>query len=306
MPKIHVSRSIRINAPKEKIKEFLVDFNNWPSWSPWLVCEPEVAIEFADEGRYYKWDGKRVGSGEMKVIAEHDNQIDYDLMFLKPWKSKAKVNFKLTATAQGTLVEWIMDSAIPFFMFWMKTSMEVYIGMDYERGLKMLKETLEEGKIHSQLEFIGHTNFEGCQYIGIKTRTAFSKIGAAMEKDFTSLHEYMTTHNIDVAGHPFSEYQKMNLVKDNVVYVVGFPVKEIPKNLPDNMLSGRLPKCTMYTVRHIGKYDHLGNAWSAVMMMERQKEFKKHKKAYPIETYINNPNDTPPKELIADISIPLA
>ena len=198
-----------------------------------------------------------------------------------------------------------MDSSLPFFMFFMKKSMETYIGMDYDRGLKMLKEELEEGKINSELEFLGTTNFEACNFIGIKTNTSFSAIDKSMEKDFTALDTFITENSIEVIGNPFSEYQKFNLVKDNVVYVAGFPVKEKPVNLPTNFFYGSLPAYKMQTVRHKGKYEHLGNAWSTIMMMERGKEFKKNKKGYPLEIYLNDPSTTAAQDLVTDISMPI-
>ncbi|CAM1344424.1 SRPBCC family protein [Tenacibaculum amylolyticum] len=305
MPKMNVSKSIIINASKEKIKEFLADFHNWKNWSPWLICEPEATVNYAEDGKYYKWEGNRVGSGEMSVLNESDNSINYDLTFLKPWKSKAKVAFNFKDTQEGTEVEWTMESSLPFFMFWMKKSMQIYIGMDYERGLRMLKEEIEEGTVHSKIEIMEVNNFEGGSFIGKKTDTAFSKIAEAMEKDFGDLKEYIAKNNIDVIGVPFSEYQKFNLVKDNVVYVTGFPVKEKPDNLPNDFFFGNLSKRKMQTVRHTGKYEHLGNAWSTIMMMERNKEFKKDKKGAPLEIYINDPSQAKPEEMIVDISMPI-
>ena len=305
MPKMNVKRSIVINAPKTKIKDFLANFHNWKNWSPWLVCEPEAKLEYKDEGKYYKWEGNRVGSGEMRVVTESDDKVDYDLTFLKPWKSKAKVNFNFKEIGGTTEVEWNMDSSLPFFMFWMKKSMETYIGMDYDRGLKMLKEELEEGKINSELEFVGKTSFEACNFIGIKRDTPFSKIDSTMEKDFTDLNTFISNNNVEVVGNPFSEYQKFDLVKDKVVYVAGFPVKEKPNNLPVNFFYGSLPQHKMETVRHKGKYKHLGNAWSTIMMMERNKEFKKNKKANPFEVYLNDPSKTAPEDLVTDISMPV-
>ncbi len=305
MPKMNVNKSITINASQKKVKEFLADFHNWKNWSPWLICEPDASINYTNDGKYYKWDGNRVGSGEMKVTAEKDNRIDYDLTFLKPWKSKAKVAFNFSGKGNETQVNWTMDSSLPFFMFWMKKAMETYVGMDYDRGLKMLKEELEHGKINSKLEFVGDNEFDGCDFIGIKTTTPFSNIDKAMEKDFNDLNEFIGKNNIEVSGLPFSEYQKFNLVKDKVVYVAGFPVRSKPENLPENFFYGTLPKLKMHTVRHKGKYDHLGNAWTTVMMMERNKEFKKNKKASPMEIYHNDPSNTAPEELITDISMPI-
>lgn len=305
MPKIHVSKSITINTTASKAKAFLADFHNWKNWSPWLICEPEAQVDYATDGKYYKWEGKRVGSGEMKVIEEKENSIDYDLTFLKPWKSKAKVYFKFQEDEKGTKVTWVMDSSLPFFMFWMKKAMVTYVGMDYERGLRMLKEELEEGKIHSSLEFVGRTSLEPCNFIGIKTKTSFSDIDNVMERDFTALNEFITTNNIEAAGAPFSEYIQFNPLKE-IVYVAGVPVKGKQGNLPENFFYGNLPGMDIYNVRHTGKYEHLGNAWSAAMMMIRSKEIKKNKKRFPLEIYHNNPLDTPAEDLITDIGIPVA
>jgi uncharacterized membrane protein len=171
MPKTHVSKSINIDRSPDEIFKKLNDFNQWPQWSPWLICEPDARVEVAPDAKYYEWEGKRVGSGNMRIINEQPNgSIDYDLTFLTPWKSTAKVRFALEDTGESTKVTWIMDSSLPFFMFWMKKSMESFIGMDFDRGLNMLKEQVEDGTVNSKLEFIGEGSYPGCQYLGI-TRT---------------------------------------------------------------------------------------------------------------------------------------
>ena len=40
---------------------------------------------------------------------------------------------------------WTMDSSLPFFLFWMKKSMEGFIGMDYDPGLKHAEGSLGVG-----------------------------------------------------------------------------------------------------------------------------------------------------------------
>ena len=82
MPKTHVSKSITIDRSAEEIFSKLNDFNQWPQWSPWLICEPDARVEVAPDAKYYEWEGKRVGSGNMRIINEQPNDsIDYDLTF---------------------------------------------------------------------------------------------------------------------------------------------------------------------------------------------------------------------------------
>lgn len=120
MPKLFVKKSITVNQPIEKINKFLADFNNWRIWSPWLLAEPEAQVTVTEHGSRYAWTGNRVGAGEMELLKNSPNKIEFSLIFLKPWKSKAKTHFELSETKDGTQITWIMNGSLPFFLFWMK------------------------------------------------------------------------------------------------------------------------------------------------------------------------------------------
>ncbi|MBK8108869.1 MAG: hypothetical protein IPK46_00265 [Saprospiraceae bacterium] len=92
-------------------------------------------VSVAADKRSYAWEGNRIGSGNMKVVGHEENKlVQYDLNFLKPYKSHANVTISLSPAEGGTLVNWSMASSLPFFLFFMKKSMEAYIGNDFERG----------------------------------------------------------------------------------------------------------------------------------------------------------------------------
>ncbi len=301
MPKIYVRKSIQINAPASEVFLKLNDFHQWPAWSPWLIQEPEAAVNVAKDGKSYSWEGKRVGSGNMKVLSEIANQsLRCDLNFIKPWKSHAITGFQLKEKDGGTEVTWTMDSSLPFFMFWMKKRMVAFIGADYDRGLQMLKDLVEEGKVHSALDFKGESNFDGCTYIGVKTSCTTEEVGSKMSADFEKIMANVEHSNI--AGTPLSIYHKWDLVNGTGSYTAAVPVKEVPNPLPDGMLSGSIPPTRIYTLRHTGKYIHLGNAWTTLYGMHRAKTLKMKKGIHPFETYINDPAEVAPEALITDIN----
>ncbi len=303
---MHVERKVTINSPVDKVYSVVSDFNHWTAWSPWLIMEPEATVNVADDAKYYDWEGKRVGFGNMKILKEDTNRrVDYDLNFLKPWKSNAKVSFILDSKGDKTDVIWTMDSSLPFFMFFMKKMMEGFVGMDYERGLNMLKEYVEDGEIKSQLEFVGTNSFDGFKYVGVKTETTIDELGTQMPSDFGKIEEFMKSNESIATGAAFSQYHKWDMVKKKVIYTSGVGVKEIPNDLPSDFVSGELPKTDIYTLRHVGSYDHLGNAWSTLYSMERNKELKCKKGIHPFEIYVNNPQEVAPKELITDINFAL-
>ena len=95
MPAMHITRSIVIDKPISDIRNVVTDFHHWRPWSPWLIAEPEATLDVRADGKYYNWKGKRVGSGEMTVLYESHDRIDYDLTF-KPHAGRfeeAIVNF---------------------------------------------------------------------------------------------------------------------------------------------------------------------------------------------------------------------
>ena len=69
--------------------------------------------------------------------------------------------------------------------------------------------------------------------------------------------------------------------------------------------SGEIPATKVHTLRHVGSYVHLGNAWTTLYSMQRNKEFKSAKGIHPFETYVNMPGQVPDKDLITDIHFPV-
>lgn len=305
MPKMHIEKSIVINKPVDQVFKILNDFTKWSSWSPWLIQDPKAKVDVAEDTKYYSWEGPRVGSGNMKIVKEEENKfIDYDLNFLKPWKSYAKVYFHLSQEENSTKVTWSMDSSLPFFMFFMKKMMVALIGMDYDRGLLMLKDYAEEGQVNSSLEFTGLGHFEGFRYIGIRTECNRDEIGEQMKNDFMKLGEFFEDKQDIVKGPAFSIYHKWDFVKGDSIYTSGIPVSEIPSKLPNYMCSGTLSSSNTYSIKHKGPYHHLGNAWSTLYNIARGKTFKQLKKKDPFEIYLNSPMEVDPKELLTQVYIP--
>lgn len=315
MPTYHVERSIRINAPLAHVKQLTTDFNEWPVWSPWLCMEPDAKLEFQgtpganDHG--YKWSGELVGAGEMQtssIVDSNDRNIQkLDLTFLKPFRSKAKVELHLQATdAATTDVSWHMDSALPFFMFFMTDSIKSMIGMDYERGLRMLKEYAETGKVDSNIEIAGIVDVGSTAYAGLAAQSSMAGLAESMQTTFPKLDELATqlTRTEIPAG---SIYNDMNLKKQLCRYTAIIPTDDIESvsNEQGSMISGTISPCKAIKVIHRGSYANLGNAWGAAMSYQRYNKHKMLKSQPPFEYYMNDPGTTPESDLVTEIYVPV-
>ncbi len=306
MPQFSVRKSTFIDAPAEKVFATVRDFKKWGRWSPWVIAEPDCQISFSEDGKSYSWDGEIIGSGEIAVTGEvASRSIDYQLTFLKPWKSVSSVRFLFEEKSGATEVTWSMDSALPWFLFFLKSMMTAFVGSDYERGLSMLKDEIETGSVPLKLDFPGQGDFPGLAYVGIKTACPVTDIGPRMDADMGKLQTLFAARSTVSAGPPVSIYHHWNMVKGTAVYTVGFPVDSLPADLPAGFTSGRIPACRTYRVRHTGPYRHLGNAWAAGMMHGRAKVFRQNKAIPPFEIYETGPDEAAPNDLATLLHFPV-
>lgn len=307
MPKIHIEKTEIIKAPLEKVYDLIADFHHWPIWSPWLCSEPDTKVNVREDGKYYEWEGKIVGAGNMTVLKEEQlKNVDYDLTFLKPWKSKAKIRFELQEVQNGVEAKWIMDSSLPFFMFWMKKMMIAFVGMDFKRGLQRMKELAEHGRIRSVMEFKGIVSIPAVKYIAKKTECTFEGLSEAMKVDFERMMPYMMeNHREKVAGQAFSEYHKWDMVNGKGIYSACVPINEVPSDLPSDYVVKERPAMRVHVIEQTGPYNYVGDVWSAQYQHAQSKQFVMNKKIDPIEVYLNSPKDTAEENLKVSIQFPV-
>lgn len=304
MPALNVSRTTMVAVDKDYLRTILTDFKQWPAWSPWLIQDPSCRVSYRDGGRSYAWEGEWMGAGSMVLDSESNYGLRYTLTFLKPWKCVAKVYLLLSSEEDKTRVTWKMDSHLPFFMCFMKKKMEVFVGMDYERGLTMLRAYAETGSVPSKLDFEGVSAIPANELIGFRRECSLAEINSLMARDCESLACYVKSLDTKIVGPMRSIYETFEPAKDKVIYHVALPVSSLPTvELPYETLS--VPAINAYKLAHKGPYSLLGNAWSSLYSMERAKEIKPDKDCKPYEVYLNMPGEVPDEALITELYFPV-
>ena len=147
-----VQRSATIAAPADKIFPYLLDFQRWPSWSPYEKKDPNMKRAFSGPasgpGAIYAWDGdKNVGAGRIEVTEVSPNaRLAFDLVMLKPFQARNKGEFTLEPQGNGTRVTWAMYGPAPFITKLMQVfcNMDRMVGGDFEKGLADLKAVSEK------------------------------------------------------------------------------------------------------------------------------------------------------------------
>ena len=312
----HVRKDIVVNKTIEETFNYVLDFSNWQKWSPWLIMErdAEVIIDGTGTNSSYRWKGKLVGEGEMlheRIIT--NKQIDQKINFKKPFRSSSKVYWKFTLDQDNTnqtVVTWGMLSSMPFLLRFLTPMMKIYIGMDYKRGLQMLKDHIETGVVISKVDVMGKVNKGEIKYIGIKEKSFFTNIGDGMGIKFETLKNYISNHNLkeNVGFFPFTIYNVLDIENNECVYTTAIPLAENQTIAGEktNLFTSSIPSATYLKVIHTGDYKHLGNAWSTGETYLRTHKIKKDKNIPAIEVYLTNPQETTnKKEWVTEIYFPI-
>ena len=309
MAKYSVAKKVLINADPQTVYDRVADYGTWTTWSPWLCAEPDAEVTVSDDprsvGSRYAWSGDIVGAGELEhEVLEPGKSIRDEIRFLRPMKSVSKVGFDFVAKDGGTEVTWSMSGSLPFFLFWMTGSIETFVGMDYTRGLKMLKEWIETGDIKSKTSIVGPQAMGPFSVLGTRAQCEMKNTGPSMEQSFAKTFELLQRAGMETCGEKITVYHDFDLKKQTFDYTSGVLFAEAPASVPEGLNSWSLPSVQAFRVDHVGAYEHLGNAWSAANQHVRSKKMKQSKVG-TFELYKNDPSETAPEDLLTEIYLPL-
>jgi hypothetical protein len=309
MPAYQVKRSIVINKPIADVKASLIDFRQWPIWSPWLIMEPDSQLNYSDTqsqvGASYNWDGTLVGAGEMVLEEITDQQLAMDLQFKRPFTSTAKVFFDLEKQDQSTTrVTWTMNSHFPFLLFFVAKKIKAHIGMDYERGLKMLKDYLETGTVSSKVEIEGKTKIQEQHFIGLERTCAIADLSQVMRDDFSYLFNYLEEQDMSLTSSPLKIVKSVDPLSKMTSFVCAVPVNQEMEVTPP-LIAGFLKEQNGLKITHTGFYEHLGNAWSTAMAYSGNHRIKTRRNPLGYEFYLNDPANTDQSDLLTEVILPI-
>ncbi len=309
MPRFHVEKSVEIAAPPEEVYEKVVDYATWTTWSPWLCAEPTAQVTVSEDsnsvGSIYQWSGEVVGAGEIEHLSLDPNvRIQDEIRFLKPFESKSSVVFDFENSGLGTKVTWHMDGSLPWFLFWMTGMMKGLIGMDYDRGLKMLKEWIETGSINSQTNVLGVQQVGPIHMAGLRRSSSLKDIGSTMQGAIGQMNKLYGRDHLPADQQLMAAYHKFHIGKQTCDFTVGTILPSADVEVPAELEKWSCPQTQAFCVEHIGDYNHLGNAWSAANQHVRYKKLKP-RSCSAFEIYENNPDETPIEQLRTKIYLPL-
>ena len=309
MPAFHVARSIHINADPQRVFEVVSDYSTWTKWSPWLCCEPDASVTVSEDprsvGSMYAWNGTVLGQGEIEHRSiDPGRHIEDEIRFLKPFRSRSDVLFDMEPQEEGTRLTWSMKGSLPWFMFWMCRMMESFIGSDYERGLRMLKEWIETGRVLSHNIFHGVESVGPIRMAGVRRSCSLKDIGPVMQEAFAFVTEKLRTAGQPTDVQGASVIHACDMRRQSIDLTAGLMLQEHATLDTMDLVEIDIPRLNALRVEHVGAYHHLGNAWAAAEQRVRYGKMKRGRQS-SFEIYRNSPHTTAVEDLRTDVYIPV-
>ena len=149
-----VLQEIIIEKPKNDVFNYIKLLKNQDNFSKWAKMDPSMKKTFSGTdgtvGFLSEWKSKNknVGQGEQEIVGIIDGErIDYQLRFLKPFKSVSPAFISTQSLSNNkTRVAWVFRGKMkwPMNLLLPVINMEKTLARDLSIGLKNLKIILEK------------------------------------------------------------------------------------------------------------------------------------------------------------------
>ena len=149
--KHYVKREIIINAPRQKVFDYLRLLKNQDEFNQHAMAGPDRKREFkgtdGSVGYIYAWSGNKnagVGEKEIKNIIE-GKRIETEIRFVKPMRAIAHIIMETESLSDNqTKVYWSNAGELKYPLNIMIPMMEKHVAKDMDISLSTLKNILEK------------------------------------------------------------------------------------------------------------------------------------------------------------------
>ncbi|MDX2015266.1 MAG: SRPBCC family protein [Myxococcaceae bacterium] len=141
-----VERSVRIDAPRERVQPAVASLRRWQAWAPWAKSDPKAVHSFvgpeAGPGARWQWSGPTLGHGALTVLEATPAHVTLEGAIESDTVNTTS-RFTFEPADEGTRVTWVDEGTLPRLGGLFVTRVEARLGERLERGLALLKEVVE-------------------------------------------------------------------------------------------------------------------------------------------------------------------
>ena len=225
---IVIKRSVYIKAPKKLVLDQVIRFRNWENWGPLQQRDNTMRTTYTgtdcEIGSSLKWAGDKntVGSGEFRITAVKDNEIDLDVHVMQPEELMATSAFYVTDSAAGSKATWEIRKHIgfPYNAGLVLINVDRLVGSDLENGLTNLRKYVEANTAMTQTE-VKEIDFPAHSYQGVRKVVGWADMMPFFSESYGLLGKGLGPK---ISGPAVGLYFTWDTVAKNSDLMAAFPV----------------------------------------------------------------------------------
>lgn len=294
---MEVERSIVIEAPPEVVFNTVNDLRTWESWSPWKEMDPTMKVTMGKTavgaGAAYSWTAEEAGSGTMRILSSTPNKaIDTEVEF--DGMGSALGHWTFIEVDSGTQANWGFSSrpAYPWNIMYLFFGPEA-VEKDFDRGLELLKEHVEEQYAESKKEeglAVREVELPERQFVAIRKKVNMSGVTGFYAENLPKVQQLLAANSVEPAGMPCGLYYSWDETNQETDLAGAIPVPTLPP-LDKDFEAIVLPPGKALLVEYYGPYEAIASAHTAIDDYTRSKNLQT---GFPvIEQYVTDPSQEP-------------
>lgn len=149
----YVRREIVINAPRQKVFDFIKMLKNQDSFNKHAMAGSDRDREYRGTdgtvGFVYAWKGnKKAGEGEKEIMNIIEGEkVEFEIRFIKPMVASSRIIMETESLPDNqTKVSWSNSGRLNYPLNIMVPMMEKMLPKDMDESLGTLKGILEKGE----------------------------------------------------------------------------------------------------------------------------------------------------------------
>lgn len=271
-PKSYEGQStLEIDAPASMIFEKVIDLSSWSQWSPGLMADTTLQLEFGEKksgiGSSFDWKGSDNRKGKVEVIDAETNTYIKTKMSFSGWDGSNYGIWNFTPTEKNkTQVEWSVDSDknIGFFMRGMMflNGSNKALTQSFKKGLKKLKSLLENERKALKKVKVKEKEFPQRTFLIKRAEVPMENIPSYYAENFGILAKAIMTQKTEMDGMPCGLFYNWNTASQSTDMAAAIPVKEIFDMKDVNFST--IPGGKALFVDHYGEYHTVTVAHKAI------------------------------------------
>ncbi len=263
--KIHIERSLGINATVETVFSQVNTLKSWKNWSYWDRLDPEMKSTYegpvSGTGAIHKWNSTNdtVGNGCLTITESMEpNHISTSVAL-----DMGTINggWDFENSENQTKATTYMDFEFPFYgRIFPGLFIEKWVGKDFEKSLAGLKEFTENLPTPPTNSWnIQPTAVPAINKLSIKINCSLADMKTKWDESMLKLSDELSKQGLMQSGNRYTVFHYFG--KDSLTMEPGIPVNESGKN-NGVIISGQRDSSNAYMLDYHGGYNHLETAYT--------------------------------------------